>query len=804
MHFELRPAFRSFAAQRGWTLAAVLCLAIGTGSSTAAFTIVNGLLLRPLPFPDPERLVMIAIQEPNRPQTRPFALTEIHDIAPALEPLATIAGRTFSPLALAGDGESRMVEAEFVSANYFDVLRVAPAVGRFFRSEADRVGGPLEAVISYGLWQRRFNGDPAVVGRALRANSHSITIGGVAPAGFVGATSIVAADLWLPAAFGGAVAGIDQETPQYGVIGRLTSATSRTQLRTQLDTVLASRARDGEPRAAAVVVDATGFGVPPVARRMLAGASALLFFVIALISAVAIANVASLMLARAADRRREIGVRLALGAGWTDIVRQMLAESVLLAVVGCGAGVALAGWLTRALTAMVPSAGQPAYVAFAIDLSPDLRVSAYAAAMALVVAVLFGLVPARLASRVDVIDALRASPGSGRRPGAARALNAIVVGQIAVSTTLLVMAGLLVRTYVNTLGVDPGIETHDRLLVSLDVDQLGIDESAGRRLYEEIQRRVSALPGVEAVSLTRERPVTASGQDVPVWTERRGGARPRTAGAFVITPGYFPALGIPLVQGRAFREGDSLRQSIAVINETMAREFWPGEPAVGRTFRAGERDGEPIGVVGVARDVRQRSLTEEPQSAFYRPFAQVYSPRMSLLVRLRDRVEDAARRIDAEIHAANGNLAIVDANTLDEQLEAALAPRRQSAVFLLAVCGLGLGLSSLGLYGVIAYGVRRRTRELGIRAALGARISDVVVMVVGDGLRLTLSGLIVGAAFSLAVTRAVAHRLYGVGVFDPATFAGTAAVLVVVTLTAAAVPARWATRVDPVVALRED
>jgi hypothetical protein len=258
------------------------------------------------------------------------------------------------------------------------------------------------------------------------------------------------------------------------------------------------------------------------------------------------------------------------------------------------------------------------------------------------------------------------------------------------------------------------------------------------------------------------------------------------------------------VRGRAFREGDSLRQSIAVINETMAREFWPGEPAVGRTFRAGERDGEPIGVVGVARDVRQRSLTEEPQSAFYRPFAQVYSPRMSLLVRLRDRVEDAARRIDAEIHAANGNLAIVDANTLDEQLEAALAPRRQSAVFLLAVCGLGLGLSSLGLYGVIAYGVRRRTRELGIRAALGARISDVVVMVVGDGLRLTLSGLIVGAAFSLAVTRAVAHRLYGVGVFDPATFAGTAAVLVVVTLTAAAVPARWATRVDPVVALRED
>jgi putative ABC transport system permease protein len=502
-----------------------------------------------------------------------------------------------------------------------------------------------------------------------------------------------------------------------------------------------------------------------------------------------------------------MGVRLALGATRAQIVRQMLAESVLLALAGGALGFVLAHWVVRGLAALAPAAGQPGHVSFALDVSQDARVFVYAIAAALVIAGLFGLAPARFASRTDVVDALKASGGSGRRPATLRTLTTVVVGQIAVSTALLVIAGLFVRTYLNTLAVEPGIDTRNLLAVSLDVEQIDADAHAGRVLYEDILRRVSALPDVERAGLSRERPLAFSGRDTPVWVDDGAGVgseAPRDAGTLVVSPEYFDVLGVPILHGRTFGANDGEKMRVAVVNETMARRFWPDGSAVGRLFRTGARTSEPIQVVGVARDVKYRSLTEPPRAVFHQPFAQAYAPQMTLLVRWRAGARDIAAQVEREVHAANPDLAIVHAATVSDQVAAAIAPRRQSAVFLLGVCALGLLLTTVGLYGAMSYGVRRRAREFGIRMALGARARDVLVMVLGQGLRLAVAGLALGIAASLALTRAIAGRLYGVSPYDPATIAVASGVLVVVALAAVYVPALWATRVEAAVSLRDD
>jgi predicted permease len=801
---DVRYACRSLMGNPGWTLAAVLCLAIGIGPNTAAFGIANGLLLRPLPFDQPDELVMVAVQEADR--TRPFSWAEYLEVAPGIAPISELLVRTFAPVALAADDGSRMVEGELVSANYFALLRLEPVAGRFLRADADRPGMPAEAVISHALWQRRFNADPAIVGRVMRVNSHPVTICGVAPPGFVGVTSIVAVDLWMPAALGATVAGTVETVPQFGAAGRLKAGATKERLRAGLDVVLAGRARAGERPLTSVVVRGSGFGVPPAVRSVVLGVSALLFGLITLVTGVAIANVASLTLARATDRRREIAVRMALGASPRHIVRQMLVESLLLALAGATIGYLLAGWVTRGFAALAPSTGQPAHIAMAIDVAPDLRVLIYAMLAAIVVAALFGLAPARYASRTDVVDALKSAGGGGRRPGTVRALRAIVIGQLAVSTTLLVGAGLLVRSYLNTLAVAPGIETRGLVAVSLDVDQLGIDASHGRRVYDEIVRRLSTLPGVEGVSLVRERPLNFAGRTAPVWVDHgpQASAEPRDAGAVVVTPEYFGLAGIAVVQGRLFAAGDGEGQApVAIVNETMARRFWRDESPLGRTFRV-RSAGAPVVIVGVARDVPYRSPTEEPRAVFYRPFAQEYAAGMNVLIRRRPGAASMASGIEREIRAVNPDLAIVDVSTLDDQVRTARAPRRQSAVLLLSVCGLGLLLSSVGLYGVVAYGVRRRAREFGIRIALGAAARDVRLMVLAQGFRLALAGLGLGFALSLVLTRAIARMLYGVTTYDPLTLITAAGVLALVTLSALYMPARWATRVDPMITLREE
>jgi putative ABC transport system permease protein len=804
---DIRFAWRLLAAHRAWTLAAILCLTIATGANTAAFSVVNALILRPLPFDDPTQLVMVALKEPERTDTRPFSLADYRDVAARLDRSVALLARTFLPVALAAADEAQMVEAELVSGNYFEVLRVAPHAGTFPDVRWDRDGAPVTAVISYALWQRRFAGDPAIVGRSVRLNGRPCTIVSVAPRGFVGATRLIASDLWLPASLYPTLArSADADrVPMFGIMGRMEAGRTRDEVRARLETIVAAVWRDrGVPRPPAVVVhEATGFGVPPVARSIVARGSVLLFGLMALLITVAAANVAALVLARAAGRHQEIGVRLAVGASRLRLARQLITETLVLAITGGALGWILASWVTRLLAAR--SATTFDYVSYAVDIRPDLNVLVYTGAAVLVTAALFGIAPVWYASGIDLVDVLKRSAPSGRRRGTSRTLRALVVCQIAVSTTLLVGCGLLVRTYINEQAVDPGVTTHNVVAAVIDLDQIDVNADEGRRMIDLLRSRVAAIPGVSAASVTRSGPLSGAGSDVRIWVDQRDRSSSSSlVGSEVVTSEHFEILGIPVVQGRLFRITEPDLPLIAIVNETMARRLWPDGSPVGRRFRLRGESGPIVEVIGVAKNVKYRSLIEPARAVFYRPFSQAYSPSVTLLVRAQVPPAQAVSAIRTAIRATNPDLAIQSLRTLDEQRDTMLRFRRQAAVSLSIVCGLGLLLSSVGLYGVVSYGVRERARELGIRQALGARAADLRRMVMYQGLRLTAIGLAIGIALALTVSGALRAIVFGVSVRDPLTIAAVSIVYALVSMVALYLPARWATSVSPAATLRNE
>jgi predicted permease len=504
-------------------MAALLCLAIGTGANTAAFSLINGVLLRPLPFDEPDQIVMIATRWGNDRQAGPVSLEQFRDMTAASDLFQQLAVRTFLSIGLASDGgPARMAQAEFVSGDYFRLLRLRASAGRLLTAEADRPGAEAEAVLSERLWRTRFNSDSSIIGKTVRVNGRPVVVSGVAPAGFVGAMRIVAADIWLPASMYASFA--SPETPreaearrEFGLIGRLKAGASLARTREQLEIVLGNewRARRGAGSTPNVLMEeATGFGVPPGLRHVVIGGSALLSGVMALLVSVAIANVAGLMLARATGRQKEIAVRLALGASPSRIVRQVLTESVILA----GAGSCLGALLATALPSLLSSLGpnMPEHLSFAVDVRPDWRTAAYSTISAIGMAMLFGLGPARQAARTSSNLALRESAGNSRTRATSRTLNTFVIGQVAISTVLLVTAILLGRTYLNTLAVDPGIDIRNTLAVSVDWSQTGLDSERGKGFFEHLLSRVSSMPGVRHTALTRQPPLSPGGANVTI------------------------------------------------------------------------------------------------------------------------------------------------------------------------------------------------------------------------------------------------------------------------------------------------
>jgi predicted permease len=752
------------------------------GANTASLSVINALLLRPLPFPEPDRIAIALLREPNPPRLRPFSLDEYRAVAPRATLFSELSARTFLPVSVAAGDPARMVQSELVSANYFAMLRVSPLLGRFFDSTADIP----QAVVSEQLWRLRFGRDPSILGRRIRINGREAVIVGVAPTGFIGATQLIRADMWLPVSlFTGLNSSPNASTiPSFGVLGRLAPGVTHHQAKLQLDSLAAGLDRPGLTTQVDTP-DALGFGA--AIRPLVLGGSALLFGLIGLVVAVAVANVAGLMMARAPGRRPEIGIKLALGATPFRIARQILTESLVLGV----AGSALGTIFTFALIYLVPLSTfeLPDYLAYNVNLHPDWRVLICAALAAIVVSVLFGLVPARQAARTDFIEALKHSGTSRRSPASTRALGALVVGQMAVSTMLLVGCTLLVQTYLDVRSTDSGMDMTNGLTASLDLSQTKFSAEESRRFYQNLLDRVSSLPGVEIASLSREVPLyLGTPENVPAGQSH--------ADRKVVTPGYFATMRIPLLRGRDFALSDST--PVAVVNETMATEFWPGQSPLGQTFRVDEFGLE---VIGVVKDAKYRSLSESPRAVFYQPLSQHVSPQMTLILRSRQAAA-LAEAIRREVQAENPDLAVIDIRTLEDLMKIEIAPRGRGAMILGTLCGLGLLLSAVGLYGVVAFGVRERVREFGLRVALGARPQDVRNVVLGGGVRLTLAGFLIGLVGSLGLTRVLKLVFADVAPFNIETLCVVGLVLAAVALLASYLPARWATRVDPAIALR--
>jgi predicted permease len=574
--------------------------------------------------------------------------------------------------------------------------------------------------------------------------------------------------------------------PSFGVLGRLAPGATRAQAQSQLDSLLA-----GVDRAALTArvdsPDALGFG--GAVRPLIIGGSVLLSVLMGLVVSVAVANVAGLLLARAPARRPEIGIRLALGATRGRIVRQVMTECLMLGAAGSALGVLLSLLLIR----LVPSASAdlPDYLVYAVDPQLDWRVLSFAALAAVVVSVAVGVAPARHAASTPFASALQsaAASRSGRRP--TRVLNALVVAQMAVSTMLLVGSVLLAQAYVGARTADPGMDLSNGLAASLDLGQTALTSAQGLQLYGSVLDRVAALPGVESAALSREVPLFLGAADGIAVGEV-------SADRKVVTPNYFATLHLPLLQGRDFHAAD--RAPVAIVNETLAAALWPGRSPLGEVLRAGE---SALEVIGVARDAKYSSLSETPRPVFYEPLSQHYSSQMTLLVRS-TRAAALADEVRAAVRAEDPDLAVVVLRTFEDLLRVELAPRQRNVVFLGSLCGLALLFSSVGLYGVISFGVRERVAEFGLRVALGADARDVRAMVLGRGMRLAAAGLGLGLLGALGVAQVLRFVLADVPAVSALAFGIVGVTLAAVALFASYWPARFATRVDPVVALRGD
>jgi putative ABC transport system permease protein len=542
--------------------------------------------------------------------------------------------------------------------------------------------------------------------------------------------------------------------------------------------------------------------------------------------AIACANVAALVLARGVGRTREIAVRLSLGASKLHIARQLLIESSVLAVAGCVAGSLVAFWLTQALVARLTTPFE--YVSYAIDVQPDARVFAYAALVTAFAAILCGIAPIRYAARVDVLDVLKQSAARGRSRESRRTLNAMVAMQFAVSTALLAGTGMLLRSYIISSAAQPRFETRGLIAASLDVDQIdtdrmGVDPARQAALYQTVLERLSSLPGVTAASLTRNLPPgsgSGSGPSATVFAdaasfpdgapssaigaERRGSSERVSAASNAVSPRYFQTLGLTLRQGRTFDDNEPARPLTAVIDETMARRLWPNASPVGRTFRLDRPDAEPIHVIGVVSSAHDATSSEPPTPAFYQPFPHHHAANMTVVLRTQAEPGAMFANIRRAVQDINRDLAIVDLRTLDQMIALNARQRRMPAVLLAAISLLGLLLSAVGLYGVVAYVVRERARELGIRLALGARPADVRRLVLRQGFLIVFIGLAIGMAGALALSRIMRSLMSGAGILDPLTAGVVCAVLLTAGFAALYLPARWASTLDPAHTLRAE
>jgi putative ABC transport system permease protein len=798
---DIRHGARLLLRTPGFSAVAVATLAIGIGANTAIFSVVNTLLIQRLPYAEADRLAIV--WEHNLPRDRknnvvsPGNFIHWREMNHVFADIAAV-GMTFN-VTLTGHGEPVELPFQYVSASFFPIVGVQPQAGRWFSNEEDRPGSRV-AVISDRLWRTRLGSDPEVLNKAITLQSQSYSVVGVMPPGFSFLDKTV--DLWLPVGLPA-----EARTPRgrwMMTVARLAPGVSFAQAQQDMSRVAAELTKlfpDFNTGWTARVV--------PLREQLTGDIRPALFVMlgaVAFVLLIACANVANLLLARATSRQRELAVRAALGAGRARLVRQLLAESIVLAAAGGLAGLAIAWWGLRVLRAVV---AQQVPIQRLEAVGIDGTVLAFTALASLVSGLVFGLVPAFTAAGRRLNDSLKEGGRTGSGVRGKRARSAFVVVEIALALVLLVGAGLLVRSFIRLMDVDAGFETARTVTmrVSLPGARYPRPELRGQffqRLFEQIDR----IPGVQASGAVSFLPLiglgSATGYEVVGQPIPPLGQEPVTD-VRVITNQYFKSMGIPLLRGRLFDDRSaSDAQNKVIVNETLARKHWPNEDAIGKRIKISWNDDREDEIVGIVGDVRHSGLDADVRSTIYWPYARNAYGGMALTIRTTGDTASVVSAIRKIVNQQDPDLALADITTMDEVVSRSVAQRRLMMVMLGIFAGAALLLSAVGIYGVIAYGVTQRTQEIGIRLALGAQRSDVLRMIVGQAAWLSLAGIAIGAAGAFALTRLMADLLFHVKPFDPVTFAAVAAILGLVALLAGYVPGRRATRVDPVVALRAE
>jgi putative ABC transport system permease protein len=825
---DIRYGLRVLRASPGFAAVAVLSLALGIGANTSIFSVVNAALLRPVPVTEPNRLMFVF----NGTTANPWSVSsypDYLDYRDQNEVFSDLLSYSSITVSARADDQSDLISGSIVSGNFFDVLGLGAALGRTFTPEEDKTPNTHRVVvISHDLWQQRYGGDQQVIGQQLALNGQAFTIVGVTPAGFNGPDVLENNDIYVPAMMQAVV-----RPPRGGfsgdmnpdllsrrgsrwmkMIGRLKPGVSFEQAQAAMTTIAAGL-EEAYPETNRNTI-ATLFPlskVDPIGYPQLLSVAGLLLGVVGIVLLIACANVANLLLVRATTRKREIAVRLALGASRSRLVRQLLTESLLISLGGGVAGLLLALWSIDVLKTATPPEG---IFAFTLDYRLDGRVLAFTFALALLTGLIFGLAPALQASRSDLVPALKddASTVQGYRRFNLR--NVLVVAQVALSLVLLIGAGLFLRSLNNAQSIDPGFAADEILDAQLNINLLRYTKAQGQQFYGQVIERIEALPGVESASLARVVPMSGGGrtssfiiqgQQAPDNVNGSEGTGPPdnqyTVNTNVVALKYFSTMGIPLLQGRDFSAQDSEKAPPAtIINQAFARRYFPEENPIGKRMSFRGADGPWSEIVGVVHDSKYRTLGENPRPSVYLPLAQNHETGMTLHVRTAGTPLSIAGSVRHVVQALDANLAVTNLKTLSGVVADSLFAARMGAVLLMVFGSLALVLAAIGLYGVMSYAVSRRTREIGIRMALGAGKGNVLRLVLKEGLTLVGGGVATGLIVAVAATRLLTSFLFGVSPLDTATFAAIPILLGLVALVASYLPARRAAKVDPIIALR--
>ena len=804
---DVRYGIRSLLKQPAFTAIAIATLALGIGANTAVFSVVNAVLLRPLPYDDPSRLVTIWEQSPQRDMYEmPVSLANLRDWASQSSTFEQIAAYTFTELNLTGNGEPARLLAVRSSANLFPIVGGRTVMGRTFNAEEDKEGADRVVVISNAVWRSRFGSDPQIVGRSLTLNNQSYSVVGVMAAGFqfpvgfgyMGKVLNDPVDMYVPIVPGKNE--LRRGNFSFFAIGRLKPGVSIEQARADM-TAIESRLEQQYPEGN------TGIGVSLVPTyeqtvKEVKPALLVLLGAVGFLLLIACANIANLMLARTASREREIAIRSALGASRFRILRLLLGESLLLSLAGGFLGLLLALWGTDALIALAPE-----NIPRLNEVGIDVRVFGFTLIVALITGVIFGVIPALQSAKPDLNEALKeGTRGSTGGVAGKRTRSTLVAVEVALSLVLLIGAGLMIKSFVRLQQVNLGFNADDLVTTSVSLSRSKYGESRQQAaFFQEALQRLQSLPGVQSAAATTALPLTlsVSGSDFRI----EGRPDPPAGQEMVIntsgvSPDYFRTLGVPMLKGRELSVRDTSDAPLAaVVNFDLARTYFPNEDPIGKriTFDDGE---SWISIVGVAGDVRRFGLDSNAKPEVFLPYLQLPSRSMSLVIRSSTDASTMGAAIKTEIQKIDKDLPLQETRTMQELLAESNSGRRFNMLLLSLFAGVALLMAVVGIYGVMSYSVAQRTKEIGIRVAVGAQAGDVFRMVIGQGMILALIGITIGLVAAFGVTRLMASMLFGVEATDPTTFIGIAVLLAVVAFVACYLPGRRAMKVDPLIALR--